>query len=112
MLPKKNRSIQNMSPKSAPTDKTAERLAAGLLFFFLVGFGWSILLMGSVTLSGKRGISHIDGNAALIVAGGTFCFAALCSLLFSKTMGFGRQRRAFLIALVLLPPAIYLLLPV
>ena len=97
------------SSKPAATDKTAERIAFGLLTLFLVGFGWSILLMGGVTLSGKRGISHIDGNAALLVAGGTFFFAALCSLMLSASMGFGRQRRAVLIALVLFPPAIYLL---
>lgn len=82
----------------------------GMMTLFFIGFGWSILLMGGVSLSGKRGVSYIGGNGSLIIAGGTFLFAALCSLLFSKTMGFGRQHRLGLIALVMLPPVIFLLL--
>ncbi len=112
MPTKKANPSNKQLPKTTPTDKTAERVATGLLTFFLIGFGWSILLTGGVSLSGKRGVSYIDGNGALMVAGGTFLFAALCSLLFSHTMGFGRQRRALLIALVLLPPAVVLLLSI
>ena len=89
---------------------TAERLVTGMMTLFFIGFGWNILLTGGVSLSGKKGISYIDGNGALIIAGGTFLIASVCALMFSKTMGFGRQRRAVLIALVLLPPAIFLFL--
>lgn len=112
MLSKKIKPIPMQPAKSngKSNSKTAERVATGLLTFFLIGFGWSILLTGGVSLSGKRGVSYIDGHGALMIAGGTFFFAALCALMFSATMGLGRQRRAVLIGLVMLPPALYLLL--
>lgn len=96
--------------ENRPVGTLAERLAAGVVALFFVFFGWTILLNGGVSLRGKSGaVSYIDGNAGIALACGMFFFGALLALLLARTLGLNRQRVAMLVALVVVPPLLFLL---
>lgn len=96
--------------ENRPVGTLAERLASGVVALFFVAFGWIILLNGGVSLKGKSGaVSFVDGYAGIALAGGMFFFGALLALLLARTLGFNRQRAAMLVALVVVPPLLFLL---
>jgi uncharacterized membrane protein YdfJ with MMPL/SSD domain len=96
---------------SYPTkDKTAERLAIGIVTIFLVGFGWLNLLQGGISLKSKSGhVGYATGNFGIAVACGTFIFAALGALLLAKSFNLKARGMFVLIGLITLPPIIFLL---
>ena len=90
--------------------RTAERLIAWIMVLFFVGFAWSILLAGGVSISGKKGVSYLTGDWALLMLAISLFAASLSSVLLIKVMGFGRKRAALLLTLIWLPAAVFLLL--
>ena len=90
--------------------RTAERLIAWIMVLFFVGFAWSILISGGVSISGKKGVSHVTGDWALLMVGISLFVASMSSVLLIKVMGFGRKRAAVLLTLVWLPVAVFMLL--
>lgn len=89
----------------------AERLAVGLLWLFLMGFGWVDLLSGGISLKGKSGaIAYASGNVGLAIAAGAFVLASLVSLLLARTLALGRWRTRLLLLVVLAPPLFFVLL--
>ena len=90
--------------------RTAERLIAWIMVLFFVGFAWSILLAGGVSISGKKGVSYLTGDWALLMVAISLFAASLSSVLLIKVMGFGRKRAAVLLMLIWLPAAAFLLL--
>ena len=96
--------------ENRPNGTLGERLAVGVVGLFFVVFGWIILLNGGVSLKGKRGaVSYIDGNAGITLACGMFFFGALLALLLARTLGLNRHRAAMLVALVVVPPLLFVL---
>ena len=88
----------------------AERLAMGLLWLFLLGFGWVNLLDGGISLKGKSGhVVYASGNAGLAVAVGTFFLAALVSPLLARTLALSRLASRLLVLAVLVPPLLFVL---
>ena len=90
--------------------RTAERLISWIIVLFFVGFAWSILLAGGVSISGKKGVSYLTGDWALLMLAISLFAASLSSVLLIKVMGFGRKRAALLLTLIWLPAAVFLLL--
>jgi hypothetical protein len=90
--------------------RTAERLISWIMVLFFVGYAWSILLAGGVSISGKKGVSYLTGNWALLMVAISLFAASLSSVLLIKVMGFGRKRAAVLLMLIWLPVAVFLLL--
>ncbi len=89
---------------------TAERLATGLLWLFLLGFGWVNLLDGGISIKGRNGhVAYASGNAGLALAVGTFLLAALMSLLLARTLGLSRLASWLLVLAVLAPPLLFVL---
>lgn len=97
--------------KSQPLrSRTAERLISWIMVLFFVGFAWSILMTGGVSISGKKGVSYLTGDWAMLMVAISLFVATLSSALLIKVMGFGRKRAAVLLTLIWLPVAIFLLL--
>jgi hypothetical protein len=103
----KNR--DKLKPGPAPS-RTAERLIFWIMVLFFVGFAWSVLLAGGVSISGKRGgVSYMTGYWALAIVAISLFAATLSSVLLIKVMGYGRRRAAVLLSLILVPPAVFVL---
>lgn len=97
------------APKPRPS-RAAERLVVWLTLLFFVGYGWSILLTGGLSIKGKSGaISFLSGNWALLMVGMSFFIATLMSFMAINVMGYGHKRAAVLLALILMPPAVFVL---
>ena len=93
-----------------PPFNVAECLAMGLLWMFLLGFGWINLLDGGISLKGKSGhVVYASGNAGLAVAVGTFFLAALVSPLLARTLALSRLASRLLVLAVLVPPLLFVL---
>ena len=102
--------MNKSTPPKPPSSRAAERFVVWLLVLFFVGFAWSILLAGGVSISGKRGgVSHMTGYWALAIVAISLFAASLSSVLLIKVMGYGRKRAAVLTALILVPPAVFVL---
>ena len=98
-----------IKPDPTPS-RTAERLVAWILVLFFVGFAWSVLLAVGVSISGKRGgVSYMTGYWALAIVSISLFAATLSSALLVKVMGYGRRRAAVLLALILVPPVVFVL---
>ena len=100
----------DLQPSSFVSSRTAERLISWIMVLFFVGFAWSTLLAGGVSISGKKGVSYLTGDWALLMVAISLFAATLSSVLLSKVMGFGRKRAALVLTLIWLPVAIFLLL--
>lgn len=88
----------------------AERLTTGLLWVFLLGFGWVNLLDGGISLKGKSGqIVYAGGNTGLAVAAGTFLLAALVTSLLARTLALSRLASWLMMLAVLVPPLLFVL---
>ena len=99
-------SVKNQQPSHA-----AERLAIGLLWVFLMGFGWFDLLTDGISLKGKSGaVAYASGTAGLAIAAGSFLLASLVSLLLARSMALGRWNARLLVLAVLVPPLLFMLL--
>ena len=98
-------------PKSSPApSRIAERLMSWIMVLFFVGFAWSILITGGVSISGKKGVSYLTGDWASLMVVISLFAATVSSVLLIKVMGFGRRWAAVLLALIWLPVAAFLLL--
>ena len=88
----------------------AERLTTGLLWVFLLGFGWVNLLGGGISLKGKSGnVVYASGNTGLAVAAGTFLLAVLVTPLLARTLALSRLASGLLVLVVLVPPLLFVL---
>ena len=88
----------------------AERLTTGLLWVFLLGFGWVNLLDGGISLKGKSGnVHYVSGNIGLAVAAGTFLLAVLVTPLLARTLALSRLASWLLVPVVLVPPLLFVL---
>ena len=86
----------------------AERLSVGLLWIFLLGFGWVNLLDGGISIKGKSGnVSYVSGNFGLAVAAGTFLMATLVTLLLARTLALSRFASWLLVLVVFVPPLLF-----
>ena len=86
----------------------ATRVVSVLLVAFLVGYGWIALLSDGISISGRRGSdTFLTGAWAAGLAAVSFLFAAISSLILSKAFSLHRGARLALVALILLPPALY-----
>ena len=95
--------------KRLPATAT-ERLTTGLLWVFLLGFGWVNLLDGGISLKGKSGqIVYAGGNTGLAVAAGTFLLAALVTSLLARTLALSRLASWLMMLAVLVPPLLFVL---
>ncbi len=93
-----------------PRDRTAERLAIGILMLFLIGYGWFDLWQGSIAVKGRSGhVSDADGGIGLAIAAGAFLFAALMSPLLARSFRLRRAGVVLLLGAILLPPLAYVL---
>jgi hypothetical protein len=96
--------------KSRPPGTAAERLAAGLLAAFFVAFGWLTLLQGGISLKGRSGgVSYVTGGFGIAAACIAFFIAAMAALLLSRSLKLRRSGCVMLIAMVIVPPAAFLL---
>ena len=83
----------------------------GLLWLFLLGFGWVNLLDGGISIKGRSGhVAYASGNAGLALAAGTFLLAALVSLLLARILVLSRLVSWLLVLAVLAPPMLFVLL--
>jgi hypothetical protein len=97
--------VKNIQPPNF-----AERLVIGLLWLFLMGFGWFDLLNGGISLKGKSGaVAYASGNVGLAIAAGAFVLAALVSLMLARTLAFGSWSTRLLLMAVLAPPLFFVL---
>ena len=88
----------------------AERLTTGLLWVFLLGFGWVNLLDGGISLRGKSGqIVYAGGNTDLAVAAGTFLLAVLVTLLLARALALSRLASWLMLLAILVPPLLFVL---
>jgi hypothetical protein len=96
--------------KDGAPGSAADRLATGLVAAFFAVFGWFTLLQGGVGLKGRSGeMSHVTGGFGIAVACAAFLFATLAALLFSRSLGLGRRGAAIVSAVLLVPPAAFIL---
>ena len=100
----------DLQPSSSVSSRTSERLISWIMVLFFVGFAWSILLAGGVSIRGKKGVSYLTGDWALLMLAISLFAATLSSALLIKVMGFGRKRAALVLTLIWLPAAVFLLL--
>jgi hypothetical protein len=99
----------DLQPSTTASSRTAERLISWIMVLFFVGYAWSILLAGGVSISGKKGVSYLTGDWALLMVAISLFVATLSSVLLIKVMGFGRKRAAVLLTLIWLPATVFLL---
>ena len=99
----------NLQLPTSVSSRTAERLIAWIMVLFFVGFAWSILLAGGVAISGKKGVSYLTGDWALMMVAISLFVATLSSVLLIKDMGFRRKRATVMLTLIWLPAATFLL---
>jgi hypothetical protein len=89
-------------------DKTAERLAFGIMALFFCGFGWLNLLQGGISLKSKQGqVGYVDGALGLAVAGGTLLLAAACFFMLAHSLSLSRLYTRLGLALIIVPPVLY-----
>lgn len=100
----------DLQPSSSISSRTSERLISWIMVLFFVGFAWSILLADGVSIRGKKGVSYLTGDWALLMLAISLFAASLSSVLLIKVMGFGRMRAALVLTLIWLTAAIFLLL--
>lgn len=100
----------DLQPSSSISSRTSERLISWIMVLFFVGFAWSILLADGVSIRGKKGVSYLTGDWALLMLAISLFAASLSSVLLIKVMGFGRKRAALVLTLIWLPAAVFLLL--
>lgn len=100
----------DLQPSSSISSRTSERLISWIMVLFFVGFAWSILLADGVSIRGKKGVSYLTGDWALLMLAISLFAASLSSVLLIKVMGFGRKRAALVLTLIWLTAAIFLLL--
>ena len=83
----------------------------GLLWMFLLGFGWINLLDGGISLKGKSAsVTYASGSAGLAVAAGTFLIAAMVTALLARALGLSRRVTWLLVLAVLASPLLFVLL--
>ena len=93
-----------------PQFNAAECLAIGLLWMFLLGFGWINLLEGGISLKGKSAsVTYASGSAGLAVAAGTFLIAAMVTALLARALGLSRRVTWLLVLAVLALPLLFVL---
>lgn len=100
----------DLQPSSSISSRTSERLISWIMVLFFVGFAWSILLADGVSIRGKKGVSYLTGDWALLMLAISLFAASLSSVLLIKVMGFGHKRAALVLTLIWLTAAIFLLL--
>ena len=94
-----------------PQFNAAECLAIGLLWLFLLGFGWINLLDGGISLKGKSAsVTYASGSAGLAVAAGTFLIAGMVTALLARALGLSRWVTWLLVLAVLASPLLFVLL--
>ena len=94
-----------------PQFNAAECLAIGLLWMFLLGFGWINLLEGGISLKGKSAsVTYASGSAGLAVAAGTFLIAGMVTALLARALGLSRWVTWLLVLAVLASPLLFVLL--
>ena len=100
-----------MAMQKRPPINAAECFATGLLWMFLLGFGWVNLLDGGISLNGKNAsMVHVSGGAGLSVAAGTFLIAGMVTALFARTLELSRWVTWLLVLVALVPPLLFVLL--
>ena len=93
-----------------PPFNAAECLAMGLLWMFLLGFGWINLLDGGISLKGKSAnLTYASGSAGLAVAAGTFLIAAMMTALLARALSLNRLLTWLLVLAALVPPLLFVL---
>ena len=96
--------------KKRPPFNAAECLAIGLLWMFLLGFGWVNLLDGGISVRGKSAsVTYASGSAGLAVAAGTFLFAGMVTALLARALGWSRLVTGLLVLAALVPPLLFVL---
>ncbi len=94
-----------------PQFNAAECLAIGLLWMFLLGFGWINLLEGGISLKGKSAsVTYASGSAGLAIAAGTFLIAGMVTALLARALGLSRWVTWLLVLAVLASPLLFVLL--
>ena len=82
----------------------------GLLWLFLLGFGWINLLDGGISLKGKSAsVTYASGSAGLAVAAGTFLIAGMVTALLARASGLSRLITWLLVLAALVPPLLFVL---
>ena len=100
-----NTAVQKRVPSNA-----AERLTTGLLWIFLLGFGWVNLLDGGISLKGtSASVGYVRGSAGRAVAAGTFLLAGLVSALLARALALSRFSTGLLVLAALVPPLLFVL---
>ena len=93
-----------------PPLNAAECLATGLLWMFLLGFGWVNLLDGGISLKGKNAsVVYVSGGAGLAVAAGTFLIAGIVTALLARALALSRWVMGLLVLAALVPPLLFVL---
>ena len=83
----------------------------GLLWMFLLGFGWINLLEGGISLKGKSAsVTYASGSAGLAIAAGTFLIAGMVTALLARALGLSRWVTWLLVLAVLASPLLFVLL--
>ena len=94
-----------------PPFNAAPCLAVGLLWLFLLGFGWINLLDGGISLKGKSAsVTYASGSAGLAIAAGTFLIAGMVTALLARALGLSRWVTWLLVLAVLASPLLFVLL--